>query len=172
MHKTVRLIFILFFIISTSIANAQNTLNLQDGFSGVKWGTDVSKMPNFSEVSRNDEIGYFVRAGEVYIMDGIQLGQVTYGSYQKQFFAAYLRITSADQLEQVKESLTFEYGNARAQLRIDTTIYIWEFKNIKIKLKFFDKHNNHKLAFYYTPLSKKLNESRSEKGFEKIRKLE
>jgi nitrate reductase beta subunit len=49
------------------------------------------------------------------------------------------------------------------QLKGEQTIYRWKYKDTKIKLKLNSSENTMKLAFYYTPLSKKVNEAQQEK---------
>ena len=73
--------------------------------------------------------------------------------------------------DKIKEFMISDYGNPRAQLRVNQTIYIWDHKNIKIKMKLYEKNGHQKLAYYYTPLSNKLNESQLEDNFEQYIKL-
>jgi hypothetical protein len=56
----------------------------------------------------------------------------------------------------------------RAQLRVTQTIYIYDYHEIKIKLKHYETEGTYKLAFYYTPLSAKLNERRLEETVETV----
>jgi hypothetical protein len=44
----------------------------------------------------------------------------------------------------------------------EQTTYQWKHKKIKIKLKTYENRNNMKLAFYYTPFSRQVNESQQE----------
>ena len=145
--------------------------DFQGGFSGIKWGANLSTIDNLSEVSQKEKIGFYVRPNEVYTINNLSIGQVIYGFYENRFFAAYLAIKSKEKFDQVKDYMIRKYGNPRAQLRIDRTIYIWEYADIKIKLKHFEKDVRYKLAFYYTPLSTRLNERQLEKDFEKSMKL-
>ena len=44
----------------------------------------------------------------------------------------------------------------------EQTVYKWNYKNIKIKLKLNEKDGKMKLAFYYTPISIGVNEQQQE----------
>lgn len=154
--------------IGVSLARAAD---IQNGFSGIKWAADVAAVAGLSELSVQQDLGYYVRSGDNYTLNDVILGQVIYGFYQGKFFAAFLNVNPGKDAEKIKNYLTTEYGPVRAQLRIDRTIYIWEHGNIKIKLKLYENKPNAKLSIYYTPLSTKLNESRLETDFEKTIKL-
>ncbi len=57
-------------------------------------------------------------------------------------------------------------------MRMDRTIYIWDFLEVKIKLKHYEEREEAKLAFYYTPLSTKVNEARKATKSETVIKIE
>ena len=78
----------------------------------------------------------------------------------------FIKIDSDKHIDEIKNYLDAEYGPVRAQLRVTQTIYIYDYHNIKIKLKEYETKGTYKLGFYYTPLSSKLNESRLEKNAE------
>ena len=145
--------------------------DLNDGFSGLKWGTNLSAIDNLSELSQKGNVGYYFRFDEIGLIYNVNVGRVIYGFYRDQFFAVYFRIKSRKDFNKIKEFMTSDYGTPRAQLRVNQTIYIWEHKNIKIKMKLHEKNGHQKLAYYYTPLSNKLNESQLEENFEQYIKL-
>ena len=145
--------------------------DLNEGFSGLKWGTKVSALDNLSEMSQKGNVGYYVRFNEIGLIYNVNVGRVLYGFYRDKFFAVYFKIKSRKDFDKIKESMIADYGAPRAQLRVNQTIYIWDHKNIKIKMKLYEKNGHQKLAYYYTPLSNKLNESQLEDNFEQYIKL-
>jgi hypothetical protein len=145
--------------------------DLNEGFSGLKWGTNISAVDNLSELSQKGNVGYYFRFNEMGLIYNTNVGQVFYGFYGDKFFAVYFKIKSKKDFDKIKEFITLDYGAPRAQLRVSQTIYIWEHKNIKIKMKLHEKNGHQKLAYYYTPLSNKLNESQLEENFEQYIKL-
>ena len=161
----------IFTIASILVGHGVHAADLSEGFSGLSWGTDLSTIENLSELSRKENVGYYFRFNEIGLVYNTYVDRVVYGFYQNKFFAVYFRIKSRKDFDKIKESMTSDYGLPRAQLRVNRTIYIWEHKNINMKMKFYKKAGNHKLAYYYTPLSRKLNESRLEKNFEQFIKL-
>ena len=142
------------------------TADIQSEFSGIKWGANISNEQNLKKISRQYDVGYYVRPGEEYTFNNLNLGQIIYAFYRNKFFAAYLKITTRQDFDEIKKYLIVGCGSPRAQLRMGQTIYIWEYGDIKIKLKQYENEKKFKLAYYYLPLSAKLNEIRLEKNAE------
>ena len=65
--------------------------------------------------------------------------------------------------------MTSKYGDPRESftLKNELKVYTWIYQTIKMKLKTNEKVGNMKLAFYYMPLSNKVNESQQEELIEK-----
>jgi len=147
---------------------------VMQSFSGILWGTPFEEVRDFQEIDRDGDIRYYKRAEDFYNIAGVTLPDVIYGFYQGKYFSAYMKITSADHFRKIKRHLDNIYGDARSQLRIKQTIYIWDFKDVKIKLKQYHKQSRAKLGFYYVPLSTKANEAKAaaKSDPEKVYKLE
>jgi hypothetical protein len=145
--------------------------DISEGFLGLKWETNLATIDNLSKLSQKENVVYYFRPSEIGLIYNVNVGRVIYGFYRDKFFAVYFRIKSRKDFDKIKELMISDYGSPRAQLRVNQTIYIWEHGDIKIKMKLFEKADTHKLAYYYTPLSNKLNESRLENNVEQIIKL-
>ena len=68
---------------------------------------------------------------------------------------------------EVKSYMKTEYGLPKRSFsaKNDEAVESWEEKNIKIKLKHNEKSWETKLAFYYTPISKNIDEEVQEEEF-------
>ncbi|MGD8542751.1 MAG: hypothetical protein PVI27_08015 [Desulfobacteraceae bacterium] len=144
---------------------------LGQGFGGIAWGTPLSALEGFDQISRDGNLSYHRRPDEVYHMPNVYSGPVRYGFFEERFFAAYLNLDGREAFEQARRSLTGRYGEARAQLRLGSTILIWQSGEVTIKLKHYEKEGRAKLAYYYAPLSERLNRERLDQDFEKSFKL-
>ena len=145
--------------------------DIDSDFSGVPWGAKRSSVAGLVEASRSDNVVYFTKKEETFTIPSTHLGPVLYGFYQNQFFAAFVYLESKSDFDQVMEQLEKRYGRPKAQLRLTRTIYIWDRRPIKIKLKHYESDKKFKLVYYYTPLSTQLNESRLDTGSEKAFKV-
>jgi hypothetical protein len=134
---------------------------LNDSFLGVKWGTNISELPTFKKLSGKEDLAYYENPTKAYTVFEIENPSVVYGFYKDQFFATYIQVDTFKVFERVKAHISEKFGTPKTILRMKSqqTIYRWKHQNIKIKLKLFELEGKMKLAFYYTPLSDKLNEA-------------
>lgn len=163
--------FMAMVLIVGPIHAAEKDLNIREGLSNIKWGTNPETVKGPTKVFQKGDILYLKIPDEQFILGDVNLGSVLYGFYENKFFAAYMRIRSKDEAEKLIKILSSDYGPVRRQLRVKETIYIWDYHDIKIKLKEREDPRIFKLSFYYTPLSAKLNESRMEQNDEIIMDL-
>lgn len=138
--------------------------DLQEGFSGIKWGTDISVLKNFKKIGDTDNVSYYLNPNELHSIKNIDVPHVVYGFYNDQFFAVFAVIDKFEAYSQLKSQLMTKFGDPQITLtaRQEQTIYRWKHKDIKIKLKLRGIDGKMKLAFYYTPLSTKIDENRVE----------
>jgi len=146
-----------FLFILTGVLHAAE---LNESFLGVKWGTNISELPKFKKISGKDDVAYYTNPAKVYTVFEVENPSVTYGFYKDQFFATYIQINSFSVFERVKDHISEKFGESKTKLKMKArqTIHKWKHQDIKIKLKLFELEGKMKLAFYYSPLSNKLNE--------------
>ena len=146
-----------FLFILTGVLHAAE---LNESFLGVKWGTNISELPKFKKISGKDDVAYYTNPAKVYTVFEVENPLVIYGFYKDQFFATYIQINSFSVFERVKDHISEKFGESKTKLKMKArqTIHKWKHQDIKIKLKLFELEGKMKLAFYYSPLSNKLNE--------------
>jgi hypothetical protein len=162
----------LIFIALTCLTATAAAQDLQATFSGINWGAPTEEARGLTLTRQDGDESYFVKADDFYSLGGVTCDKVIYGFYQNQFFAAFMRINNQKEFKAVREHLNQRYGDARSQMRIDRTIYIWDYLDVKIKLKHYEERPEAKLAFYYTPLSTEVNEARKATKSETVIKLD
>ena len=94
-----------------------------------------------------------------------------YGAYKGEFFAAYIRLDSVELFDQINSYMNSKYGLSVVKVRSGQQVHKWKYEKIKIKLKGGYDGKKMKLAFYFTPLSNKLNEGQHEEDEESIQVL-
>ncbi|MFY9941576.1 MAG: hypothetical protein WAK57_05320 [Desulfobacterales bacterium] len=152
-------------------ASLAGAADVRRGFGGIAWGTPLSALEGLEQISRDGDLSYHRRPHEVFHLPNVYSGPVRYGFFEERFFAAYLNLDGREAFEQARRSLTGQYGEARAQLRLGSTILIWHSGEVTIKLKHYQEEGRAKLAYYYAPLSDRLNRQRLDQDFEKSFKL-
>lgn len=146
-----------------------HSAGLQEGFSGIKWGTDIYSLTNFKKIGSSGRVSYHLDPEKIHTIYNIDVPHVVYGFYNDQLFAVFAVIDKFEVYSKLKSELMTKFGNPETTLtaRYEETIYKWKDKNIKIKLKHRGSDDKMKLAFYYTPLSNEVNESQVEEFPEK-----
>ena len=145
-----------------------NTLHaddLQTGFLGLAWGTDLSKVDGFKKAVTKDDVSYYKNPNKAYTIDNLTVRDVVYGVYIRQFFAVYIHADALESYGKIKQYLTAKYGepNKRSMtVANEQRIFSWKDKKVKIKLKYYVVDGKLKLAFYYKPISNMLNEAQHE----------
>jgi hypothetical protein len=163
MMRTLRVTIILF-LLFLPVPESTYAADLRDGFSGIAWGTDISDLNNFKKSGSSERVSYYLNPEKLHTIYNIDVPHVIYGFYDEKFFAVFAVIETFEVYSQLKSELMTEFGNPETTLtaKHEHTIYKWKHKDIKIKLKLRGMDDQMKLAFYYTPLSNVVNESRVE----------
>ncbi len=146
--------------------------DLQTTFSGIRWSAPVEEARGLELVRQNGDETYFTKADDFYSLGGVTCEKVLYGFYQNQFYAAFMQVKNKKAFKAILAHLNERYGDARSQMRMDRTIYIWDYLDVKIKLKHYEESPEAKLAFYFTPLSAKVNAARKTGKSETVIKLD
>ena len=161
MRKPISLISIVAVFLVISGATAAE---LKDGFFGIEWRANLAELNGFQKVGENLNVTYFSNPERVFKIDDVKIPDVLYGSYANQFFAVYINIQTIEVFSHLRRGFNSKFGVPRMSMGSpeQLTTYQWKSKRTKIKLKTYENRNNMKLALYYTPLSRQVNESQQE----------
>jgi len=152
---------LVFMFVSTGVLNGAD---LQKGFLGTNWGAHISELTGFSKVSQKGDVSYFGNPQKSYTIFGVDTANVVFGFFKDKFFAAYIAVESIEVFDRAKNHLTQKFGSPQTILKTQNrqTIFSWEQLDTRIKLKLYEKEGKMKLAFYYTPLTAKVNQAQRE----------
>ena len=147
--------------------------DLKDGFLSLKWKTHAADLAGFSKIRDHGKVSYYINPDQVHVLNDVEVSDVIFGFYEHQFFSVYIRIDRIHVFGEIKNYLTTKYGNPSTtlEMRNELTTYRWKYKKTKVKLKYYEKSGYMKLAFYYTPLSGKVNEEALEQIQDKSLRL-
>ena len=143
---------------------AVTAYDFQLGIHGMKWGSSVSENGSLKKVHETDLVSYYAKPNTIYQISNQLVPAVFYGFYNDKFFAVFIKLHSYRQFSNLKESFDTGYGNAKSSFSTQSKqqVYRWKDGDVKIKLKMIEARGQYKMAFYYSPLSTKLNEERLE----------
>jgi hypothetical protein len=134
--------------------------DLQEGFLGTKWGAHISELTGLSKVSKKGDVSYYRNPQKSYTVFGVDTANVIFGFFKDKFFATYIAVESIEVFDRAKDRLTQKFGSPKTILKTQSrqTIFSWKQTDTRIKLKLNEKEGKMKLAFYYTPLARKVNQ--------------
>ena len=149
--------------------------DLKDGFFDIAWKANLAQLDGFKKISENSNVIYFVNDQRAYKIADLKISDVVYGSFDKQFFAVYINIETIEVFAKLRRYINHKYGLPKIKINNmqeadQQTVYQWNYKKTKIKLKIYENRDNMKMAFYYTPLSAQVNESQMEAFQENYKK--
>jgi hypothetical protein len=162
MKRLTRLVCILVYLLGG--IGVSQAAELQDGFMGIQWGTDIADLPDFVKVAQKHDVTYYGNPKKSYTLFNVDVPYVTYAFHSAKLFAAYVDIASIDMFGKLKDHISRKYGRPRTTLKFNEgqRIYNWKHQDTKIKLKLYENEGKMKLGFYYEPLTRKVNKAQRE----------
>ena len=139
---------------------------LQEGFSGIRWGTPIAELKQLQPVGTKGAVEYYTNPDVLHKFGDIEVPEVVFGFYGGRFFVAYARIGTLEVFAQLKSRLQSDYGIPEVKYLSESgepSEYRWKKDQLKLKLKVQKYTGKMKLGIYYTPISKLVNESKQEK---------
>ena len=154
-------VIMLFSMMSAALLNAADFKN---GFSDITWGTAPDQLQGFTKIAEDQNVSYYMNSEKQFKAFDTPVSYVVYAFYKQQFFAVFINMDSIITFSKVKKQLQDTYGppDMAMETKRNQKTYSWQQNRVKIKLKSYDNENSMKLAVYYTPLSRLLNEERLE----------
>ena len=159
-----KLIFLIMIVTIFAVSTHTIAAELKDGFFGIEWRANLAEISGFKKVGENLNVVYFANPERVFTIEDVKIQDVLYGSYTNQFFAVYINIQTIEVFSHLKRGFNSKFGVPKISMGSpeQQTTYQWKSKKSKIKLKTYADRNNMKLALYYTPLSRQVNEAQQE----------
>ena len=148
-------------LLGVSVAGAGD---MNQGIAGLKWGDPVSDLGRFRQVLSKGDVELYMDTAGTYTIAGVQAANVVFGFYRDRLFGVFVKVASPEVFADLRRSLTARMGQPETTMTMknEQKIYKWKSGKVKIKLKRYAKTGEMKLAFYYKPLSRQLNEAQME----------
>jgi len=147
------LLMIFCFVVSPYCFSAENNKTLKietDGFKGVKWGTDLSKLKDMELIDKTPGGRYtvYIKRNEELNLAGVNLDKVQYISCEgkicdyKYFNGISIDITGYDNYQKLLKILSSQFGQGRLIKNDKTQVNIWKSENTETNL-WFSKDKDH-----------------------------
>ena len=151
-------------IIALAATGSLSAADLKEGFSDIRWETDIAALSDFGKIDEKKDVSYYINLKKSYTVFDQEIPTVIYGCFKHKFFAVYIPVNSIELFGRLKKHIDSKYGSPDIQLDMqnEQKIYAWKYANIKIKLKLYEKQGKMKLGIYYAPLSRQVNKAQQE----------
>lgn len=161
------LLFSLVILFPVSVLAYQNE---PDGFRGVKWGADLSKMSDMSSLPGRKGVDQaYVRKGDKLAIGDAELESISYIAYKKRLIGVLIRYRSIINYQRLKETLFEVYGTGRKPNRFIEE-FIWE-GNVGIMLKYSRISKKGTIFYTYNPIRLERKNDMKKKGGEAAKDL-
>ncbi len=159
--------FVVITVISTTngFCGTVDKADIGEGFSGIKWGTDINDLERFEKAYSKDNVDFYINPDKVHAIENGTPVTVLYGFSANKFFAVYIDLKTMEMYGKVNSYILKNYGkfpDKSYSTKTNQVIKKWKHEDVKIKLKLNNESLKMKLAVYYLPLSTQVNEERLE----------
>jgi hypothetical protein len=146
------------------ISGSVSAADLKDGFFGIEWQANLAELDGFKKVGENLNVIYFANPDRIFTIEDVKVPDVLYGVFANKFFAVYINIETIEVFSHLRRGFNSKFGVPRISMGRpeQQRTYQWKAEKTKIKLKTYENRNNMKMALYYTPLSRQVNEAQQE----------
>ena len=136
--------------------------DLEDGFMGYQWGSDISKYPALTQLYSKGGLTFYASPGESYTLEDMIIGDVIYGFYLGKFYAVYVNLDTEEKYDAVERIMKAKYGlpDHKSSAKENLFTYKWKYRDVTIKLKKDQLRGDMKVAFYHEPTSSGLEQER------------
>ena len=103
----------LIFLLIISVCAAIPVLAFQnepDGFRGIKWGTNISKLPDMYLVEDGGDLKYYTRPYDRMRIGDADIERITYGFYKNRFYRMEIRFSEFSNFTRLKATFFDQYG--------------------------------------------------------------
>ena len=139
--------------------------NEPGGFRGIKWGTDIKKLPRMKRDTFAFGRPIYSREGEELSMAGALLTGIDYYFYKGRFCATVVFFSGDDAYRAIKAEMFRRYGRVPESSE-GSNQYYWKGKDVVIELAYKPLADLGRIIYVYLPLDRKRIEEGGENLFD------
>jgi hypothetical protein len=129
--------------------------NEPDGFRGIKWGTNIARLPGMELVKNGGAEKYYVRPDDKLKIGDAVIEKITYGFYRDEFFKVMIHFKGLMNYMHMKETLTGLYGDGE-HVSFGKSLYTWTGSKVLVVIEFNGTLNEGEVLYTYKPVMEKL----------------
>jgi hypothetical protein len=125
--------------------------NEPDGFRGIKWGTDIKKLPDMVFLERDGDIKTYYRKFDKLKIQDVYVDEIVYCFYRNQFCAVQISFDSFSNFTRLKSILFGQHGQSD-QANPPLGKYSWFGRNVEIDLEYNQREQKGDIFYVFKPI--------------------
>ena len=109
--------------------------NEPDGFRGIKWGTDIRKLPDMVLLERDGDIKIYYRKFDQLKIENVHVDEIVYRFYKNRFCAVHILFDGFSNFTRLKSVLSRQHGQGENPNR-HLEKYFWLGANVNIDIEY------------------------------------
>ena len=160
--KSVMIVFLL--ILSGSIIiPAFAFQNEPDGFRGIKWGTNISELPDMSLSEDYGNLKFYLRKGDKLKIGDADIDRINYGFYKGRFNKLFIIYKGSLNFKKLKDTFFDQYGQGSKPNRFMEQYY-WVGQTVSISFEHSEITQKGNIFYTYDPISNEKEADSKEKA--------
>jgi len=137
--------------------------NEPDGFRGIKWGTNISELPDMSLFEDYGNSKSYLRKGDKLKIGDADIGRIGYGFYKGRFNKLFIIYKGSLNFTKLKDIFFGQYGQGSKPNRFMEQYY-WVGETVSISFEHSEITKEGKIFYTYDPISNEKEADRKEKA--------
>jgi hypothetical protein len=125
----------LFVFLAFSNFTALAFQNEPDGFRGIKWGTDIRKLPDMVLLEREGDVKIYYRKFDKLKIEDVYVDEIVYRFCKNRFCAVHILFDGFSNFTKLKSVLVRQHGQGENQNR-HLEKYFWLGANVNIDIEY------------------------------------
>ncbi len=145
--------FLCFVFLALLCAPVQ-AMELNEGFLGYRWGSDIAANKSFILKHSEGIVDYYVDEAKSYSISEVDSAYVVFGAVEGQLYAVFVGIDTPQGYQRALDYLRSRFGTSKVKDQGHVLEHSWDKYdfNVRVKLKKDQATGEMKMAVYYMPL--------------------
>ena len=126
--------------------------NEPTGFRGIRWDTQVLKVPGLVLSEKDGDIKVYNKTNEVNTLGGAALDGIQYTFYRDRFYSVYITFSNPLNYDALKKYMFSVYDYGQSESTMWRKRWWWMGENVNIRLDYSMIMRQGTLCFTYIPL--------------------
>jgi len=125
--------------------------NEPDGFRGIKWGTNISQLPDMGLTEDDGGTKYYVKNNDKMKIGDADINQLVYGFYKNRFCVVAIVFDGYSNFSKIKETLVNEYGKPDQPNELMAK-YAWYGQTVGLVFEYKDSSKKGEIWHFFIPI--------------------